>query len=159
MRLSGQPGLGNRPPNVPLFRVSGGDHGLVFTQSSALERVYDDRCESEVLKYEQYGVPEIFNTDQDSQFTGNDFNGVLKSLYIKIRMEGRGRWVDNVFVEHLWRNVKYGEVYLKVYDRVNDARRSLWAYFDFYDSNRRYQSLDQLTLDTVYFQSVARVDA
>lgn len=108
---------------------------------------------------EHYGAPEIFNTDQGSQFTGDDFTGVLKSNDINISMDGKGRWVDNVFVERLWRSVKYEEVYLKAYDSVGDARRSLAAYFEFYNTKRRHQSLDELTPDTVYFESAVKMAA
>jgi putative transposase len=108
---------------------------------------------------EHYGAPEIFNTDQGSQFTGNDFTGVLKSNDINISMDGKGRWVDNVFVERLWRSVKYEEVYLKAYDSVGDARRSLTAYFEFYNTKRRHQSLDELTPDTVYFETAVKMAA
>jgi putative transposase len=92
---------------------------------------------------ERYGAPEIFNTDQGSQFTSDDFTGVLKEHGVKISMDGKGRWVDNVFVERLWRSVKYEEVYLKAYDDVRSARASLGNYFEFYNSERRHQSLDR----------------
>jgi putative transposase len=108
---------------------------------------------------EHYGAPEIFNTDQGSQFTGENFTGVLKSNDINISMDGKGRWVDNVFVERLWRSVKYEEVYLKAYDSVGDARRSLAAYFEFYNTKRRHQSLDELTPDTVYFETAVKMAA
>lgn len=105
---------------------------------------------------EKYGCPEIFNTDQGSQFTSDDFTQVLKDNDIKISMDGKGRWVDNVFVERLWRSVKYEEVYLKAYDSVADAKSSLGQYFDFYNAQRRHQSLDKMTPDEVYYQDVAK---
>ncbi len=108
---------------------------------------------------EIYGAPQIFNTDQGSQFTSEEFTGVLKSNNIQISMDGKGRWVDNVFIERLWRSVKYEEVYLKAYDSAGDARRSLAAYFEFYNIKRRHQSLDELTPDTVYFESAVRMAA
>ena len=108
---------------------------------------------------EIYGAPQIFNTDQGSQFTSEEFTGVLKSNNIQISMDGKGRWVDNVFIERLWRSVKYEEVYLKAYDSAGDARRSLAAWFEFYNSKRRHQSLDELTPDTVYFESAVRMAA
>ncbi len=80
-----------------------------------------------------YGTPEIFNTDQGSQFTSEDFTSVLKENDIRISMDGKGRWIDNVFVERLWRSVKYEEVYLKAYDDIRSARKSLGVYFDFYN--------------------------
>jgi putative transposase len=105
---------------------------------------------------EDYGAPEIFNTDQGSQFTSEEFTGVLKRHGIQISMDGKGRWVDNVFVERLWRSVKYEEVYLKAYESIGDARESLVRYFTFYNSKRRHQSLDRQTPDSVYYQVAAR---
>ena len=108
---------------------------------------------------ERYGAPEIFNTDQGCQFTSEDFTGVLKEHGIKISMDGKGRWVDNVFVERLWRSVKYEEVYLKAYDDIRSARVSLGNYFEFYNSERRHQSLDRQTPDQVYYESATRMAA
>jgi putative transposase len=108
---------------------------------------------------ETYGAPEIFNTDQGSQFTSEEFTGVLKQHDIRISMDGKGRWVDNVFVERLWRSVKYEEVYLRAYDNIRDARVSLGRYFAFYNSKRRHQSLDRRTPDSVYYQDAARLAA
>jgi len=108
---------------------------------------------------ERYGAPEIFNTDQGSQFTSDDFTGVLKEHEIKISMDGKGRWVDNVFVERLWRSVKYEEVYLKAYDDIRSARASLGDYFEFYNSERRHQSLDRRTPDQVYYDNATRMAA
>ena len=114
----------------------------------------DADCCIDALKeaIENYGCPEIFNTDQGSQFTSEDFTTVLKAHDIKISMDGKGRWVDNVFVERLWRSVKYEEVYLKAYDTVAEAKRSLGRYFTFYNTQRRHQSLNDQTPDTVYYQ-------
>ena len=100
-----------------------------------------------------YSPPEIFNTDQGSQFTGKDFIGVLEDAGIKISMDGKGRWLDNVFIERLWRSVKYEEVYLRAYDTVAEARAGLRKYFGFYNSRRTHQSLDRQTPDQVYFQT------
>jgi len=100
-----------------------------------------------------YGPPEIFNTDQGSQFTGKEFIGVLEGAGIKISMDGKGRWLDNVFIERLWRSVKYEEVYLRAYDTVAEARAGLKRYFSFYNSRRTHQSLDRRTPDQVYFQT------
>ena len=105
----------------------------------------------------QYGRPEIFNTDgprpapQGSQFTSDDFTQVLKNHDVKISMDGKGRWVDNVFVERLWKSVKYEHVYLHAYDSVSDARRQLASYFEFYNTRRPHSSLDGQTPDTAYF--------
>ena len=103
---------------------------------------------------ERYGLPEIFNTDQGSQFTSDDFIGLLKENGIRISMDGKGCWRDNVFVERLWRTIKYEEVYLHAYDSMNDARTHLKAYLEFYNSSRPHQSLDGSTPDTIYFENV-----
>jgi putative transposase len=108
---------------------------------------------------ENHGAPEIFNTDQGSQFTSEEFTGVLKQHDIRISMDGKGRWVDNVFVERLWRSVKYEEVYLRAYASIGDARQSLSRYFSFYNAKRRHQSLDRQTPDSVYYQDAARMAA
>ena len=105
---------------------------------------------------ERYGVPSIFNTDQGSQFTSEAFTGALKQHGIKISMDGKGRWVDNVFVERLWRSVKYEEVYLKAYDSVADAKHSLGVYFKRYNTKRRHQGLGKLTPDMVYFEAAEK---
>lgn len=106
-----------------------------------------------------YGRPEIFNTDQGSQFTSAAFTGLLLANKIAISMDGRGSWRDNVFVERLWRSVKYEEVYLRAYDSVGDARASLGRYLAFYNAIRPHSSLDARTPDNAYFnplpQSVA----
>ena len=99
----------------------------------------------------KYGTPEIFNTDQGAQFTSTAFTKVLESHGIRISMDGRGRWVDNVFVERLWRSVKYEEVYLHAYGSIAEANRSIGTYFDFYNRLRPHQGLDRLTPDAAYF--------
>ena len=108
---------------------------------------------------EQNGAPEIFNTDQGSQFTSEEFTGVLKSNGIAISMDGKGRWVDNVFVERLWRSVKYEEVYLHAYDDIKSARKSLKRYFTFYNEERKHQSLGYQTPDQVYYDPAERMAA
>ena len=108
---------------------------------------------------EKFGAPDIVNSDQGSQFTSDDFTGILKSRGVRISMDGKGRWVDNVVVERLWRSVKYEEVYLKAYESVGDARASLKAYFAFYNSERRHQSLDRCTPDSVYYGTAAKLAA
>ena len=95
--------------------------------------------------------PEIFNTDQGSQFTSEAFTGRLKKEGISISMDGRGRWRDNVFVERIWRSIKYEEVYLHAYVSVNEARTSIGRYIDFYNITRPHSSLKALTPDQVYF--------
>jgi putative transposase len=99
----------------------------------------------------QHGKPEIFNTDQGSQFTGAAFTGVLIENGIAISMDGKGAWRDNVFVERLWRSVKYEEVYLRAYDSVGDARTSIGRYLNFYNDRRPHSSLDGTTPDQAYF--------
>jgi putative transposase len=99
----------------------------------------------------RYGRPEIFNTDQGSQFTSSEFTGLLKEYGIQISMDGKGCWRDNVFVERLWKSVKYEEVYLKAYDSVSAAKASLGNYLAFYNTRRPHQSLDGKTPDAIYF--------
>jgi len=99
----------------------------------------------------RHGRPEIFNTDQGSQFTGSAFTGLLASKGIAISMDGKGAWRDNVFVERLWRSVKYEEVYLRAYETVGEARNSIGRYLDFYNRRRPHSSLDGGTPDQAYF--------
>jgi putative transposase len=99
----------------------------------------------------RHGKPEVFNTDQGSQFTGTAFTGVLVKNDIAISMDGKGAWRDNVFVERLWRSVKYEEVYLRAYDGVSEARSSIGRYLDFYNRRRPHSSLDGATPDQAYF--------
>ena len=99
-----------------------------------------------------HGKPEIMNTDQGSQFTSQAFTGLLKENDIRISMDGKGAWRDNVFVERLWRSVKYEEVYLHAYETVSMARAGLKRYFRFYNSRRPHSGLDQKTPDQVYFK-------
>jgi putative transposase len=99
----------------------------------------------------RYGKPDVFNTDQGSQFTAAAFTDVLAEKGITISMDGKGAWRDNVFVERLWRSVKYEEVYLRAYESVSDARSSIGRYLDFYNTRRPHQSLDGGTPDQAYF--------
>ena len=103
----------------------------------------------------RFGTPEIVNTDQGAQFTSEVFTGVLKDHGIQISMDGKGRWVDNVFVERLWRSVKYEDVYLRAYETPAELRAGLTRYFDFYNSRRRHSALDRYTPDAVYFHQAA----
>jgi putative transposase len=103
---------------------------------------------------ENYGVLEIFNTDQGSQFTSQEFTGVLTSLEIRISMDGKGRWVDNIFTERLWRSLKQNEVYRNEYSSPREAIRSLTVYLSFYNGTRPHQSLNYRTPHTVYTQSI-----
>jgi len=102
----------------------------------------------------RYGVPEIVNTDQGSQFTGSEFIGVLKRHNIAISMDGRGCWRDNVFIERFWKTLKYEEVYLRAYDTVSEARASIARYIAFYNGWRPHTALADRTPDTAYFASL-----
>ena len=108
-----------------------------------------DALEEAIMKF---GAPEIFNTDQGSQFTSNEFTGVLEKNGIKISMDGRGRWLDNVFIERLWRSLKYEEVYLKAYESMSDAKKGIGDYLTHYNSRRPHQSLEMKTPDQAYFE-------
>ena len=99
-----------------------------------------------------YGTPEIFNSDQGCQFTSEDFTDVLKDSGINISMDGKGRWMDNVFIERLWRSLKYEEVYLKAYDSVAQARQGIDDWLMFYNEERRHTSLSRMTPDQVYYE-------
>lgn len=102
----------------------------------------------------RYGKPAIFNTDQGCQFTSLEFTGLLKQNGIAISMDGRGCWRDNVFVERLWRTVKYDEVYLKAYESVTEARQGLERYFAFYNQGRPHTALDDKTPDEFYAEKL-----
>lgn len=102
----------------------------------------------------QYGRPDIFNTDQGSQFTSLDFTDILARNGIKISMDGRGRWMDNIFIERLWKTVKYEDIYLKAYGSIADVRRGLKMYFERYNSRRRHQGLGDRTPDEVYLTTL-----
>lgn len=91
------------------------------------------------------GQPEIFNSDQGSQFTSEKFTGALEAKKIAVSMDGRGRCMDNIFIERLWRSLKYEEVYLKDYESVTEARAGIARYFRFYNHQRLHQSLDYRT--------------
>ena len=106
-----------------------------------------------------YGVPEILNTDQGSQFTGTAFVSLVQQHGIQISMDGKGSWRDNVFVERLWKSVKYEEVYLHAYDSVAKARQGLQRYFSFYNQRRPHRALDGRTPDMVYFAALPQPQA
>ena len=99
----------------------------------------------------KYGCPQIFNTDQGSQFTSAEFTGLLISNGIEISMDGKGAWRDNVFVERFWRTIKNEEVYLHAYDSVAEARQSIGRYLEFYNGRRPHSALDRRTPDQAYF--------
>ena len=116
---------------------------LAWRLSITLETEFCLEAVNEALA--RHGKPEIFNTDQGSQFTSLAFTGLLQDQKIAISMDGRGAWRDNVFVERLWRSVKYEEVYLRAYDSVSDARASIGRYLNFYNSRRPHSSLGART--------------
>ena len=103
----------------------------------------------------RYGLPEIFNTDQGAQFTSDAWLGCLKKAGVQISMDGKGRWIDNVFIERLWRSVKYEEVYLLAYEDGSEARAGLAKYFEFYNARSTHQSHDYRTPDAMYFADAA----
>ena len=107
----------------------------------------------------RYGIPEIMNTDQGSQFTSQAFTGLLKEHGIKISMDGKGSWRDNVFIERLWRSVKYEDIYLRAYDSVSEVKAGLSRYFNFYNNRRPHSSLDGQTPDQVYFNTLPQIKA
>jgi putative transposase len=102
----------------------------------------------------KYGKPEIFNTDQGSQFTSAEFTDLLNRNGIAISMDGKGAWRDNVFVERLWKTIKYEEAYLHAYDTVADAKAGIGRYLEFYNGRRPHRALDGKTPDAVYFDSL-----
>jgi putative transposase len=104
----------------------------------------------------KYGKPDIFNTDQGSQFTSLEFTNILINHGIKISMDGRGRWRDNIFIERLWKTVKYEEVYIKAYVSITEARKELKKFFDRYNMRRPHQGLDERTPDDVYWSTLPR---
>lgn len=104
---------------------------------------------------QRYGKPEIFNTDQGSQFTSIEFTQLLKDNSIAISMDGKGCWRDNVFVERLWKSIKYEEVYLHAYETVSAARSGIGRYLDFYNSHRPHSALDGRTPDAFYFRHLS----
>jgi putative transposase len=122
---------------------------LAWRVSISMETAFCIETVEDALQ--RYGKPEIFNTDQGSQFTSEAFTGLLKANGIAISMDGKGCWRDNVFVERLWKSVKYEEVYLRAYDSVSHAKASLGRYFAFYNTRRPHSSLDRKTPDQVYF--------
>lgn len=105
----------------------------------------------------RYGTPRIFNTDQGSQFTSEAFTSILTAHGVAVSMDGRGAWTDNVFIERLWRSVKYDEVYLKAYESIAEAKRGIGSYFELYNTRKRHQGLDNRTPDAVYWATLPEV--
>jgi putative transposase len=121
-----------------------------------LSNTMDTRFCTEALQeaLDTHGKPEIFNTDQGSQFTSFAFTSMLQAHDIKISMDGKGRWIDNVFIERFWRSIKYEEVYLHAYEDVRNARNGIESYMQYYNEERRHTSLDKLMPDQAYNQSM-----
>tara|TARA_B110000503_G_C7137307_1_gene409373 strand:- start:1524 stop:1979 length:456 start_codon:yes stop_codon:yes gene_type:complete len=121
--------------------------------SCRLSNSLDARFCTEALEdaLSRHDAPEIFNSDQGCQFTSDEFTAVLKDKGIRISMDGKGRWVDNVFVGRLWRSLKYEEVYLKAYDTVVQATADIGQWLTFYNEQRRHASLDRHTPNQVYY--------
>jgi putative transposase len=125
---------------------------LAWRLSNTLDTSFCTEALGEAIN--KYGTPDIFNTDQGSQFTSDAFIGILESHDIDISMDGKGRWMDNVFIERLWWSVKYQDVYLKAYSSIAEVREGLKEYFEFYNCRRRHQSLDRRTPDDVYWSTL-----
>src|SRR4029450_2603208 len=125
---------------------------LAWRLSITMEATFCVEALTEALA--RYGKADVFNTAQGSQFTGQAFTGALVGHGITISMDGKGAWRDNVFVERLWRSVKYEEVYLRAYDSVSEARPSIARYLDFYNGRRPHSSLDATTPDQAYFTTL-----
>ena len=121
---------------------------LAWRLSNTLETSFCVEALHESL--DRYGCPEIFNTDQGSQFTSEDFTDVVLERGIKISMDGKGRFIDNIFVERLWRSLKYEEVYLYAYDTVQVARAGIAGYFDFFNDERPHKALGYQTPASFY---------
>lgn len=122
---------------------------LSFEVSTTLDKEF---CIKALDKALRHSKPEVFNTDQGSQFTSTEFTEKLEASEVKISMDGRGRVFDNIFVERLWRTVKYEEVYLKSYQTVTEAKAELKKYFHFYNTERLHESLGYKTPYEVYFK-------
>lgn len=126
---------------------------LAWRVSITMETAFCMEAVEEALA--RYGTPQIFNTDQGSQFTSEAFTGLITQHGIAISMDGKGCWRDNVFVERLWKSVKYEEVYLHAYETVSQAKASLARYFHFYNERRPHSALDRQTPDEAYFPVTA----
>jgi len=105
----------------------------------------------------KYGKPDIFNTDQGSQFTSLEFIDILLKNNIKISMDGRNRWMDNIFIERFWKTLKYQEVYLKAYESISHARKEITRFIDKYNTWRPHQGLNEKTPDEVYYETLPKI--
>jgi len=150
-------------PHGARLRLSGSGGGLVqppllaWKLSITMETSFCIEALDEALSRNE--KPEMFNTDQGSQFTSEAFTARLKENGIAISMDGKGRWRDNVFVERVWKSIKYEEVYLHAYASVSEARSSIGRYLEFYSSIRPHSSLKALTPDQVYFSRLPDTQA
>ena len=122
---------------------------LSFRLSNTLDSEFCIEALKQALR--RYGKPEIFNTDQGSQFTSRGFVGVLESHGIQVSMDGRGRVQDNIFIERLWWTLKYHYIYLHAFETGSELRQGLRQWVDFYNQERPHQALDNLTPDEVYY--------
>jgi putative transposase len=127
---------------------------LSFRVSNTLDTSFCREALEEALR--KYGTPDIFNTDQGSQFTSLEFTDILSNHNIRISMDGQGRWRDNIFIERLWKTVKYTEVYLKAYESINHARKELTKFFERYNARRPHQGLNDRTPDEVYWTTLPK---
>ncbi len=124
---------------------------LAWRLSNTLDSAFcTDALEEAIAKY---GCPGIFNTDQGSQFTSESFTNTLHSNGIAISMDGKGRWMDNVFIERLWKSVKYEDIYLKAYASMAEVKNGLTSYFQFYNEKRWHNSFDKKTPNMVYYDT------
>ncbi|MPW11698.1 transposase [Paraburkholderia sp. CNPSo 3155] len=159
-----QSGVGTRHqlhPDGAGLRVSDGCGGLgqpkVLAHRVAITLEAIHAVEALEEAFAKYGQPEIVNTDQGSQFTATAFTDAVLGRGIKLSMDGKGAWRDNVFVERVWRSVKYEEVYLKAYESVNHARRSIGDYINLYNQRRPHSSLEDCTPDEAYFATLPAI--
>ena len=130
---------------------------LAWRLSNTLDSAFCvDALEEAIAKF---GCPEIFNTDQGSQFTAEIFTTTLRANNIAISMDGKGRWMDNVFIERLWKSVKYEDIYLKAYASMAEVRNGLATYFKFYNAKRWHNSFDRKTPNMVYFGTLPQKQA
>jgi len=130
---------------------------LAWRLSNTLDASFCVEALQEALS--RFGTPEIFNTDQGSQFTSDTFIGILESHNINISMDGKGRWMDNVFIERLWKSVKYEDIYLKAYGSMAEVKKGLVTYFMFYNERRWHQNFDRETPSMVYCNSLPQKQA
>ena len=130
---------------------------LAWRLSNTLDSAFCvDALEEAIAKY---GCPDIFNTDQGSQFTAEVFTNTLRVNNIAISMDGKGRWMDNVFIERLWKSVKYEDIYLKAYASMSEVKNGLVSYFKFYNEKRGHNSFDKKTPNMVYFNTLSQKQA